>query len=321
MILGMRVRSLKALIVVCIVLSVCVFDMKACYSASIGKINLQAIILLHPAMKSYSPNKMAFQLDTSMMSKSLVKAQEQERQNKINELENIGKQLASDIVAEHRNHDALLLKMSKLYLSDIEKLATGSAIFKRKRYTIEEDQAEATHRGRLVSLSSQLRANEKKIERLIRVRGGVGYANPEDSAKKMREIISEIRKYTKSIAAKKGINIVLNSSKNILEEEKRLSSSVPDEIAYSKVFQNKFPKKLLTDSAAVSGYYSEVYSIAHNWLVHGDNILRPFSAQLTNTDVFIGGVDLTSEVIAAIFKAHRIDKNLTNVVIKAATTF
>lgn len=312
---GFKVQCLIIILVICSAMGFKQLHAKG-RSAAIGKIDLHALILLHPSMKEYDTEKMAFKLDSKFVSKSLVKAQNQERLNLIEALKTSRSNLASELVSIHRNHDALLKKMSDRYLSEIEKLATGAALFNRKRYSIEENRVEMKYRAKLNSISVQLRNNEKKIKRLSIIRGGLGYTNPEETSKKIKNIIEDIKKHTKKIAAQKNIQIVLNYSNRMKPKAKLSLSVIPSDLNYSKVFQNTFPKELMGDTAAVSGYYGEVQSIVANWLTHGDNILEPYSHQLRNTDVFIGGLDLTSEVLLSIFRAQKIDKNLTNVVIK-----
>lgn len=287
----------------------------------IGKINLQAAILLHPTMMSYDPKKVAFKANANLISKSLIKAQAKERKSKIAMLKNIAKKLSVDLAKAHRNHDAILQKISMLYMSKLEKLATGPALYNKKRYSIEESRAEATHLTKLKSIAAKMRANDKKIEQLSRIRGGVGYISPVNTEKKIKEIIAEIHKHTKRIASRKGIKVVLNSSNRMVKLSKNFKSFDLIDVSYSKVMNNSFPKELYSDSAAVSGHYSNIQDIAKSWLSRGDDILEPFAIQLRNTEVFIGGVDLTEEVIQSIFKAHKIDKNVGKAISQVVNSF
>ena len=286
----------------------------------IGKVNLEALVLFHPLMIGYDPQKQAFKVDSRVVPLRVQKQQLRKRNALLSALKNKRKRLSANIDAEERNYDRHLQMLSKLYLSKMKKLATGPAAIKKASYSIEENRVEKRHSGVLMAMTSKMRMLDKQIDKLTRLQGSIGYTTPEQTEKKIATIIAEIKRYTKQIASQKGISIVLNSGGNNIKSQ-AINSAIPCELCYSNIFTKQFPKVLLRDSAAVSGYYSEIRSIAYNWMANGDNILEPFAAQLKNKDIFIGGVDLTPEVMASIFRAYKIDQNISNTIIRSVSSF
>lgn len=287
----------------------------------IGKVNLQALVLFHPLMIGYDPQKRAFKVDVRHISKEAQKRKMSSNLSKLRALKAEKRRLVAKAVAVNREYDRKLQSLSNRYLEKATKMATGARDMNRVLYKNEEERAALKHRSQTFSISTKLQNIDDEIMSLSNLQIAPGYSSPEETEKKIGQIIVEIRKYTKQIAAQKGIQIVLNSGASVKSMSRTAQSVIPSDLYYSKIFSNPFPKSLLNDSQAVRGYYSTVQSISYNWLIHGEQILEPFQASLKNTEVFIGGVDLTADVLSSIFRAYKIDKNLSNVIVQTVSSF
>ncbi len=289
--------------------------------AYIGKVNLKAMILLHPSMASYDPYKEAFRLSGKQASPQQVQQKLKENQTRISELENKANFLRGKIEETHRNFDRQLQKLSDSYLSNLSEVATGQAGLQRQQYKLDSHRSETTFNAKLQSLGGQLMKVEEEIDKLNKVAYHPGYTNPEETNKRFYAIISEIKQYTHQIATKKGIQVVLNSNTVSKPSSSNKDMVMPAELDYGKIFALRFPNEIRNDAGAISGYYSNISSLAYNWLVHGEKVLNPFQASLINTDIFIGGVDLTNEVMTSIFRAYKIDQNLSNAILQSINSF
>lgn len=287
--------------------------------ALVGKINLKAVILLHPAMASYDPAYQAFKVDVSKVSPQIQQQKAAQHKAELDKLSASIKSFQAKVQELRRNHDRNMQNLSSQYVSGLEKLATGPAGLKRQEYLISSNRAEAAFNAKLQAMNSQLLQTQDQYDRLAKVAYHVGHTDPDETRKKFAAILNEVRQYTQQIATQKNVQVVLNSSlSSSLKLDKRNTYSViPPELDYGKTFNIPFPREIASDEAAVSGYYGNITSLAHNWLSHGDKILDPFRASILDNDVFIGGVDLTNEVLVSIFKAYKIDTHIGNAIIQS----
>lgn len=285
--------------------------------AFVGKINLKAVILLHPAMTAYDPSSQAFKVDITKVPQQQMQQKSSRHQAEIVELAASIKSLQGHIQELHRNYNRQVEDLTEKFAGGAESLATGPAALKRQDYLIDSARAESSYHAKLQSFSAQLATAEERYESLSRIAYHVGFTDPDETRRKLASIISEIRQYTQQIATQKNVQVVLNSSLSSSIVHTRQDVVVPTDLDYGRVFGIPFPREITSDAAAVGGYYGNITSMASNWLSHGDKILEPFKASILDNDVFIGGVDLTAEVLAAIFKAYKIDPNIGNAVIKS----
>lgn len=284
----------------------------------IGKIDLKSVVLLHPGMRNYDPYKQAFKVDPLKVPQELMKQKAKEHKEEIHTLKAESRLLRGRIHELRRKHDRDIDKLLTNYLDEIESLATGPRALKRKKYEIAKNLTESAFYAKLRSLGIKLDQTDSRISKLERISYNVGYTDPEETQKRFNAIINEIRQYTSQIASQKGIDVVLNSKsrdlKYLIKKERIVLA--PD-LDYAKIFNMPFPENLKTDSAAVAGYYQNLTTLAANWLHHGSKILQPFSAEILENDIFIGGTDLTAEVIAKIFRRYKIDAHIGNAVIQS----
>jgi AraC-like DNA-binding protein len=216
-----------------------------------------------------------------------------------------------------RNFNREIDRISSNYLDGLDTLATGPRALKRQQYELSKNHAETSFNAKLHALGAQLSQAEERLNRLEKIAYHVGYTDPETTQKQFLAIINEIRQYTQQIANQKGIEVVLNSKSRELKALKNENPVLAPDLDYEKIFRQPFPNEIRNDSAAISGYYQNITSLAQNWLSHGSDILQPFSNQIIDNDIFIGGTDLTVEVLAAIFRTYKVDSNIGNAVIQA----
>lgn len=290
--------------------------------ALIGKINLKAVLLLHPAMGTYDPAKGSFKTDVSRLTPQQKSQMANQHQAEIDRLNSKIKALRSKIHSERRNHDRQMQNMSAKYLDGIDKLEKGQAGFKKQQFRVDSSRIESSFAAKMTALSGEIQVAEDRLERLSRIAFHVGYTDPEETRKKFNGILNEIRQYTQQIATQKSIQVVLNTSfSSSIRRENSRSMVMPPDLDYSKVFSTPFPREIANDEAAVGGYYANLTSMAGNWLFHGEKILDPFKSALLDNDVFIGGVDLTADVLSSIFRTYKIDTHIGNAIIQSINAY
>lgn len=291
--------------------------LNAAPQTAIGKVDLKALILLHPSMRSYNPYMQGFKLNSDQVTQSRIKQKSQEHKSELKQLQTRAKVIEGRITATQRKYNREMEILANNYLDGIETLATGPRTLKRKEYNLKKSQTESEYAARLQSYGIELIQIEDKIAQLERLSYEPGYTGPEETQKRFNNIINEIRQYTKQIAGRKGIEIVLNSKSRDLNKFKQKDTVLAPDLNYNKIFQMPFPRAIRNDQPAIQGYYSNITSLAKSWLHSGSDILKPFSNPIIENDIFIGGQDLTIEVLTAIFKAYKIDPNIGNAVIKS----
>lgn len=288
--------------------------------ALIGKIDLRALVLLHPAMRSYDPYLQAFKIDPARVSSTVARQKSEQHQSEIDNLDSEIRHLQGRIHETKRNFDREMERIANNYVDGIESLATGPRALKKKEYDLAQGRIEATFSARLQALGAQLSQAEDRRNKLEKIAYHVGYTDPEATQKQFAAIINEIRQYTQQIASQKGIDVVLNSGGRALKSSGAQNQVMAPNLNYDRIFTMNFPNEIRNDSAAISGYYQNLSSLASNWLVHGNSILQPFSSQILDNEIFIGGVDLTVDVLASIFRTYKIEKNVGNAVIQSVYT-
>ena len=74
---------------------------------------------------------------------------------------------------------------------------------------------------------------------------------------------------------------------------------------------------MANDEAALIGYYRGIESTIQNWLGSGEEIFENAGNKLANEDIVVGGIDLTVDVLNALYKSYKLDPNVSNVVIQS----
>lgn len=290
----------------------------------IGKIDVRTVFLLHPSMISYSPEKQAFKITRDAVAQQKAKQEAGSNQEEVRRLNALMKSISAKITEEEKIYQKKMSALYDKYMENISKLATGEAGMNRVTYKMESGNAEVAHNAKLTALYAQYSDAEEKVMKLTQFGFSEGYTTPDETEKRFVAILNEIKSYTQRAADQKGVSIVLNTSyKRTLTADSNNSSSgyVPDEMALGAIFNTNFPPELAKDEAAIAGYYGNVSSLTQNWLKNCDPIVGRFKNSMLENDVFIGGVDLTADVMSALFKAYKLDPNISNAVIKAAVSY
>ncbi len=276
----------------------------------IGKINLNNLILLHPAMIYYDPVKKGFRkASNTPKDGNQLRAQKA----KISRLENKIKRLRAKRKAIHNEYNRKMELISQRLLNVSEKTATATKALKEKQYQLDKNKISNKFQIKLRSIGGQILNTLEQIKELKSSSSNPGYTSYEETRQKIRSIIEEIKRYTQQVANKKGIQVVLNSGSSMPQMTYNNISNSPN---FGKIFSLHFPASNYNDSAAVTGYYTDISSRTKSWLNFGNQILSPYQNQINNYGVFIGGVDLSSEVLTNIYRAYKINSNIGNAIIQ-----
>ena len=290
----------------------------------IGKIDVRTVFLLHPSMIGYSPDNEGFRVTRDAVSQKRVQQEMSSKDEEVRRLKSLMKSINVKITEENNKYQKKMSNLYDKYMEHISELATGEAGMNRVTYKMEVNKAEVAHNSILTALYAQYSDAEDKYLKLTEFDFSEGYTTPDETEKRFAAILNEIKVYTQRIADQKGISIVLNTSyKRFMTSDIRKSSNgfVHDDMALGKIFTTSFPQDLLRDEAAIVGYYNGISSLTRNWLRNGDSIISRFKNSMLENDVFIGGVDLTGDVLTSLYKAYKLDPNISNAVIKAAVTY
>ena len=292
--------------------------------AYIGKIDVRTVFLLHPSMISYSPDRQAFKVTRDAVAQNRAKQEDGSNKEEVRRLNALMKSISAKIAEEDKNYQKKIDSLNEKYIAHISELATGQAGMNRVTYKMEAGNAEVSHNAKMTALYAQYSDAEEKVMKLTQTNFSEGYTTADETEKRFVAILNEIKNYTQRVADQKGVSIVLNTSyKRTLTADSNNSSYgyVPDEMALGAIFNRNFPQELAKDEAAIVGYYSNISTLTQNWLKNCDPIVGRFKNSMLENDVFIGGVDLTADVLSALFKAYKLDPNISNAVIKAAITY
>ena len=294
---------------------------KSGVGAGIGKVDFRALVLLHPSMMKYDPQKCAFKLDAAKSGSQQQNLQRsKERQERILQLENEERALRAKITELHRNHTRDLSAATDAYVSSIAKLATGPAGMKQQQFEIDKMQLESSYQAKLKSVSGQLIVTGEERERLEKVVLHPGYTTPEETAGRFAAIVKEVRQIIQQTASQRGIQIVLNSSyqRSLRAIPAERDGFVPADLSYYKIFTLPFTREVEGNHNFVAGYYENLTGMARDWLNHGNIILTSINSSLVDSDIIIGGTDLTGDVLSALFTSYNVNPNIAAAVIKAA---
>lgn len=328
-------KSLSASRVLLILVGLCLLGVgpghaKKDETLKIGKVDFRAIVLLHPLMVAFDVRKGSFKLTPAEAKKSKATvALSQEHKEKIAELERNLRSVRTKLADYHQSYVKNMKALSDNHLSKIETLATGPAAMKRQLYEVERDQQEMMYQSRIHSFSGQVVAIESELSKLKKTSILPGYTIPEETKKRFVSIVQEARRCIETIAAQKGIQIVLNTNFSRVFRLPKVTERgrVPKFIDASQIFTTPFADEPDNDHGKeedpssrydfVTGYYAQLNKRTKDWLNAGDTVLEPFQLLLGDTDILVGGVDLTVEVLTKVLANHNINPNVSSAVIRA----
>jgi hypothetical protein len=280
-------------------------------------------------MAKYDPELQSFKLLSEHASAAQLSKRRKDQQQRINDLEQRTRRLQAKITEEHKIFGRKMSRISDSYLSKMKNdLATAAAALETQTYNLNKRMLESKHKSQLRMLGDQLAGANDQLASLKKVSYKEGYSTPEESRKQFIAILNETRQYVQSIARKKGIEIVLNSSFKrsfALRDKSPSRKTLPPAQSYANILAAPFleptaPEDRQNMNRYVSGYYSGITEQVNGYVKYESTILAPFTDYFVDTDVLMGGVDLTAEVLAAIFKRYNVNDNIGNVIIKTVTT-
>ena len=291
---------------------------------AIGKVNLYAVLLLHPAMIDYDTEAKAFLAQRDAVSQQKYKNEQSSNSNDIKMLEEHIRKLRARIAEEDKKYANRMTKLTTDHTSELVGLATGPAAVSEIEYKKNKKKEEDRYAASIGSLYGEIQIAEKKIEKLTRSGFGEGHTTPDETYRRFEAIFSETNSYIKRIAEQKGISVVLNSGyKRLFRQfDSRITDfNIPIEQSLRGIVKGPVQETLNRDPDALRGYYEYLNSRTVSWLDNAGSILRNVESGFVNSDIIVGGYDLTGEVLTALYKAYKIDPNITQAIVNTAVTY
>lgn len=287
----------------------------------IGHVDFRALVLLHPSMMGYDTQRSAFRVEPSKTAlPQQAERRSQEQKQRLEELESEVRELRAKITELHRNYTRDVTELNDRYMQGVIDLATGPAGMKRQQFELDKVHLDSTYQAKLQAASGRCVAATEELERLQNISLSPGYTTPEETEARFNAIVKELRQLVQAVAARRGIQIVLNSSfrRSLRRELPSRETEDPVELSYQKIFTTPFTREVGTSHDFTAGYYENIISMTRNWLDHGYRILKPAKSSFIDSDIICGGIDLTGEVLSTLFTTYKLNQNIGAAVIKAA---
>ena len=112
---GLKLRLSVALTVLLFAASTVLLAQRSRDIAYVGKINLRAVVLLHPAMTSYDVERQAFKVDASKVPQQQMQQKASQHQATLDELTATIKSFQARIQETHRNHHFLEIYLREFF--------------------------------------------------------------------------------------------------------------------------------------------------------------------------------------------------------------
>jgi len=321
-------RRISAVLLVTFFIFSCISAYAQRRSAShlIGTVDFRAVIMLHPGMGNYDAGRQAFKADGSAATAAQTESRRKSHQERIEELSSQARRLQANITAHHRLYEREMTTLSNAYLDKMrQNLATAAAAVVSQTYNVQRQLAETQHRSRLRATGDQLAAVSDQLAKLQKLSYHAGLTDPEETKKRFQALVSEAKQLVQQVAVQKGIEIVLNSSYKrafSFSESTARKLFVPSGLAYGDILNTPYnpdDERKKDINSFIAGYYANISDLTRDWLKYESSVLSQFTADFVDSDIIMGGVDLTADVLAALFKRYRINENIGRAVIQAAT--
>lgn len=291
-----------------------------------GTVDFRTVIMLHPGMANYDANKQAFKSEAAQGSAAQIEARRKEHQRSMEELTSQARRLQANMTAHHKLYEREMTTLSNTYLEKMKQnLATAAAAVVSQTYNVQRNLAETQHKSRLRATGDQLAAVNEQLTRLQKLSYHVGFTDPDETKKRFAAIVNETRQFVQQVAFQKGIEIVLNSGYKrtfLLSDENAQKRYIPPGLAYGDILNSPFSpddERKKDMNSFIAGYYANITDLTKDWLKCENTVIAPFSKDFVDSDIIMGGTDLTAEVLTALFKRYRINENIGRAVINAAT--
>ena len=293
----------------------------------IGKVDLYTVILLHPSMIDFNPEIQAFSVQRDAY--SMKKAEDEQNNNKeeVLKLEKQIKVIKSRIIEEDKKFMNKMDNLTKQHYDELSDLATGPAAMSEVEYKKKKDKEESEYFSKISHLNGEISIIEEQLNKLNKFSYYSDYTTPNETEKRIDAIINEVNTYIRRIAEQKGISVVLNSGykrmmKQYAANKREGSGFIANAQSFGSIFKTPVNySDLSEDTLALKGYYESINSRINSWLTDGAFILERKINYLANCDIIMGGQDLTGEVLSSLYKAYKLDSNISHAIIQNVISY
>lgn len=292
----------------------------------IGKIDIRRVMLLHPAMIKYSPEHKAFKVERDEKAKRAVNQESKEAEEEIAALKSEMANIDELIRKEDNDYGEKCEALRRRYMVQIrdKEKKPGALEAAKVIYDAEASRIEGEHNLNTNVLYTRYTMAEDRLMKLTQFGFNQEYTTPTETEEKLNSILGEIKATIKKIANMKGVSVVLNTGyKRAIKESVKYNENFPisESGTLEKIFNNQIPEKLTNDSAAMIGYYSRINDSVKIWLDDADHVLNRISNDMIDSDIIMGGVDLTQEVLKSLYDKYKVNPAVGNAVIQSALSY
>ncbi len=288
---------------------------------TIGKADLYTLIMLHPSMIDFNPELQAFTIIRDQKADEKAKAEEKRKKEEVAKLEAKQRRLREKISEEDNFYLAKVETLNEAFLKETSNpdIATATLYMLKEVHRRKMEKAESEYISSISALQGELLMMEEKIKKLSEFGFNKGYTTPEETEERFNAIISEVNIYIRRIADQKGIQIVLNSGyKRLMKQTTKESSDLfSNDYSFGALIKISMQNAVTDDEPAIKGYYKNISNRVENWLNEGGYVLNRLNNRLLNSDILVGGKDLTPEVLSSIYKTYKIESNISNAIIQS----
>ena len=290
---------------------------------AIGKIDIYAVLLLHPAMIEFNPEIRAFHIKRDQVSKQKAASEQQTKIKEREKLEKDLKRIRSRMTEEDNRYLKKIDELNKKHIAKLIGLATESAVIEQIEYKQTIEKEDNSHYSKMTNMLGEYNLIEEQLAKLNELNFVDGYTTPDETIKRFEAILNETKSYIKRVADSKGISIVLNSGYKKLLKNLTLSKNdyISENQSLGSIFKTPFQKELQNDNLAIKGYYEGINMRTKFWLNNAGNFLNINNNSLLDSDIILGGQDLTIEVLSSLYKAYKLDSNISNAIIQNAISY
>jgi hypothetical protein len=286
----------------------------------VGKVDFQALVLLHPGMKSYDVQKGAFKLETpDATSQQKMQQRSEQQKERMQQLEQEIETQRKKLAELHGNKTKSLATLADAHLKKIAKLATGPAGLKQQQFEIDQMRLTSLYEAKLKAVSGQILVVSEEMGRLDKLALHPGFTSPEETATRFQGMVSEVRQFVQKISSQKGIQIVFNSSyqRSIRADIAKSIAPVSPEVSYAQILTHPTSSDEKGAHNPGAEYQEQVFHLTTTWLGQGNAILAPLKSELLDSDIVVGGMDITADVLQALLGAHKINPTTGSALLKA----
>lgn len=328
--MSLRVGGLSAVRVLVTGLLVCLWVSGSASAQQaaprIGIVDLATLIMFHPTMASYDPFGKSFarQGDAKAgrgdaVAQEAAKRRAGEAKAKADELRS-QLRLAEGRLAESRQkYDRLLQELDGAFrarLSGLSKaqLTQEQSLHQSKRTQLDQKRA-AEVRG--------LELERTRLTDAVAELDSYGEAGtlmgPTQTNQTFLAMLGDIRRVTAQVAARRGIEVVLDASSSGF---RGLTADSPEpgfsgRSPLAALMNQGVHPGIVRDAPALKGQMAMQVEMAASWYQNRAFVLGPFRQHLFSSFVVTGGIDLTQEVLVAILSEQGVPQHVQTVIVQA----